>query len=239
MPTGAANRFPDQCDANPDEARKTNVEASKRLAHATTSKNILLIYISTDYVFAGKPGDAPYEADSNPEPTNLYGQTKLDGERAILDATEETGLGVVLRVPVLYGKAEEPKESAVNVLMDVVWKSQEKDSRGKMDDWAKRYPTNTEDVARVCVDTATRYLDGEQQGLPKILQFSSEDCYTKYEICELFADILGLSLDGIVPDKAGNDPNASVQRPYNTHLSNQVLKDIGISVATQEFKAWW
>lgn len=50
---------------------------------------------------------------------------------------------------------------------------------------------------------------------------------------------MGLSLDGIVADKAGNDPNASVQRPYDTHLSNQALKDIGISVATQEFKAWW
>lgn len=91
----------------------------------------------------------------------------------------------------------------------------------------------------MCVDTATRYLDGEQHRLPKILQFSSEECYTKYEICELFAEIMGLSLDGIVADKAGNDPNASVQRPYDTHLSNQALKDIGISVATQEFKAWW
>lgn len=134
MPTGAANRFPDQCDANPNEARKTNVEASKCLAYATSSKNILLIYISTDYVFPGRPGDAPYEADSNPEPTNLYGQTKLNGERAILEATKETGLGVILRVPVLYGKAEEPKESAVNILMDLVWKSQKKDSMTKMDD---------------------------------------------------------------------------------------------------------
>ncbi|KAF6218949.1 hypothetical protein HO133_005493 [Letharia lupina] len=236
----AANRFPDKCDANPDEARKINVEASKHLAQATSSKNILLIYISTDYVFPGRPGEAPYEAHATPEPTNLYGQTKLDGERAILQATEGTSFGVVLRVPVLYGKAEDPKESAVNILMDVVWKSQEKDARTKMDDWAKRYPTNIEDVARVCVDTATRYLNGERYRLPKILQFSSEDRFTKYEICQLFAEIMGLSLDGMVADdKAGNDPNASVQRPYDTHLSNQALKDIGIDVGTQDFKAWW
>lgn len=240
MLTGAANRYPDKCDANPDEAKNINVEASKLLAHATSSKNVLLIYISTDYVFPGKPGDAPYEADSTPEPKNLYGQTKLDGERAILEATETSGLGVVLRVPVLYGKAEESKESAVNVLMDVMWKSQDKDSRTKIDDWAKRYPTNIEDVARVCVDTATKYLAGEQQHrLPRILQFSSEDQFTKYEICALFAEIMGLSLDGMVADKAGNDPNASVQRPYDTHLTNQALKDIGISIATQDFKAWW
>lgn len=239
MLTGAANRFPDKCDANPDEARKTNVEASRHLAHAITSKNILLIYISTDYVFPGKLGEAPYETNALTSPTNVYGQTKLDGEKAILQATEETGLGVVLRVPVLYGKTDDPKESAVNVLMDVVLKSQDKDSRIQMDDWARRYPTNIEDVSRVCVDTASKYLGGERHGLPKILQFSSEEGYTKYEICQLFAEIMGLSLDGIVADKGGNDPNAKVQRPYDTHLSSQVLEDIGISVATQDFKAWW
>ena len=237
--TGAANRYPDKCDTNPDEARKTNVEASRNLAHATSSKNVLLIYISTDYVFPGKPGDAPYEANATPEPTNTYGQTKLEGERAILEATEATGLGVVLRVPVLYGKGEDPKESAINVLMDVLLKSQEQGSKIKMDDWAKRYPTNIEDVARVCVDVATRYLDDGRHGLPKILQFSSEEEYTKYGVCQLFAEVMGLSLDGIIADQAGNDTNASVQRPYNTHLSTQALKDLGIDIKAQDFKAWW
>ena len=158
-----------------------------------------------------------------------------------MQATDESALGVVLRVPVLYGKSDDPTESAVNVLMDVLWKSQDKDSRTRisMDDWARRYPTNIEDVARVCVDIATKYLDGERDQLPKILQFSSETCFTKYEICQLFAEIMGLSLDGLVADKAGNDPNASVQRPFDTHLSTQALKDIGINVGTQDFKAWW
>ena len=199
----------------------------------------MLIYISTDYVFPGRPGEAPYEAHAIPEPTNVYGQTKLEGERAILQAAEESGLAVVLRVPVLYGKAKDPKESAVNVLMDIVLKAQEKGSMIRVDDWAKRYPTNVEDVARVCVDVVTAYLDGEGHRFPKILQFTSEDGFTKYEICQLFAEIMGLSLDGIVADKAGNDPNASIQRPYDTHLTTRALKDLGISTRTQDFGAWW
>ena len=156
-----------------------------------------------------------------------------------MHATEGTGLGVVLRVPVLYGKAEDPKESAVNVLMDVMWKSQGKGSRIKVDNWAKRYPTNIEDVSRVCVDVATKYLDSGRHRLPKILQFSSEEEYTKFEICQIFAEIMGLSLDGIVADEVVNDTNASVQRPYDTHLSNQGLKDLGVNIETQDFKAWW
>ena len=116
----------------------------------------MLIYISTDYVFSGRQGDAPYEAHATPGPTNLYGQTKLDGEYAVLDEFKiagKGGLGVVLRVPVLYGPAESPAESAVNVLMDSVHKAQEDGAKIKMDHWALRYPTNTEDVGRVCYGT--------------------------------------------------------------------------------------
>lgn len=242
---GAANRFPDRCDADPEGARRLNVDASRQLAQATASRSIFLVYISTDYVFPGKPGEAPYEADAPTQPPNLYGQTKLDGEKLVLQETKTAGLGIVIRVPVLYGKAEEPKESAVNVLMDALWKAQEiktEDAKIEMDDWAQRYPTNTEDVGRVTLDVAQKYLEAgdARQNLPRILQFSSEDKMTKYEICEVFADIMGLPLgDGMVRNKTGGGPEASVQRPYDTHLSTRALKEIGINVNTQDFGAWW
>lgn len=147
-----------------------------------------------------------------------------------------------MRVPVLYGEVEENKESAVNVLMDAVQKAQEKDAQVKMDDWAARYPTNTEDVGRVCHDIAAKYLGaenaGERDGLPRVLQFSSEDRMTKYGICEAFAEIMGLPLDGMVAVKEGN-VEGGVQRPYDTHLSTKALKELGISVKTQNFVGWW
>lgn len=127
--------------------------ASSSLASLAAARDILVIYISTDYVFPGVPGDAPYQADAEPQPPNLYGQTKRDGEIAVLDSYAKAGkegLGVVLRVPVLYGHAETPAESAVNVLMDAVWKAQTQGATVNMDHWAIRYPTNTEDIGRVC-----------------------------------------------------------------------------------------
>lgn len=150
---GAAQRFPDKVDKDPEGARALNIAASKLLASVTAARDILMIYISTDYVFPGRPGDAPYEADATPGPTNLYGQTKLDGETAVLEEYAKAGkegLGIVLRVPVLYGHAETPSESAVNVLMDSVWKAQTEGTKIKMDHWALRYPTNTEDIGRIC-----------------------------------------------------------------------------------------
>ncbi|KAI1335210.1 hypothetical protein F5Y15DRAFT_428383 [Xylariaceae sp. FL0016] len=241
--TGAANRFPDKCDKDPEGSRALNVAATESLAALCASRDILLIYISTDYVFPGKPGDAPYQADAAPAPTNLYGQTKLDGEQVTLAEFKKAGkpgLGVVMRVPVLYGQAESNAESAVNVLMDTVWKAQEPGAKIKMDHWALRYPTNTEDVGRVCHDVSVKYLSTEDRSsLPQILQFSSEDKCTKYEICEQFGEIMGLSTAAIEPNTEGNDPNAAVQRPYDCHLSTKALKDLGIDVATQDFKAWW
>ncbi|KAK1760779.1 methionine adenosyltransferase 2 subunit beta [Echria macrotheca] len=238
----AANRFPDKVEKDPEGTRLINIEASRSLASLCAARGILLIYISTDYVFAGRPGDAPYEADAATGPTNLYGQTKLDGEEAVLGAFKaagKEGLGVVLRVPVLYGPAEKNAESAVNILMDSVLKAQG-GAKVSMDHWALRFPTNTEDVARVCRDVAVKYLEAENpEALPRVLQFSSEDKYTKYEICQLFAEIMGLPIDGVVPNTEGNDPKASVQRPYDCHLSTKALKDIGIDVSTQDFVGWW
>lgn len=126
--------------------------ATRSLASLCAARSILMIYVSTDYVFAGREGEAPYDVDAEPAPPNLYGETKLGGERAMLEefaSAGKEGLGVVVRVPVLYGEAEVPEESAVNVLMNAVWKAQTEGVKVKMDDWSVRYPTNTEDVARV------------------------------------------------------------------------------------------
>ncbi len=139
-------------DKDPEGTRRLNIDATEALARLCATGRILLIYISTDYVFSGRPGEAPYEVDAPTGPTNLYGQTKLDGERAVLAAYAAAGadgLGVVLRVPVLYGVAQSPAESAVNVLLDAVTKAQKEDAKIKMDHWSLRYPTNTDDVARV------------------------------------------------------------------------------------------
>ncbi|QSZ32764.1 hypothetical protein DSL72_002343 [Monilinia vaccinii-corymbosi] len=238
----AANRFPDKCDNDPEGTRALNVAAPASLAEFCAARSILLIYISTDYVFPGTEGDAPYETTHPANPPNLYGETKYEGEKAVLAEYEKagkSGLGVILRLPVLYGKGE-PEESAVSVLVSSVWKAQEKDATVKMDHWALRYPTNTEDVGRVLADIASKYLESKDpSSLPRILQFSSEDKFTKYEICKLFAEILGLPLDGMVANTEGNDPNARVQRPYDCHLSTTALKDLGINVATMDFVGFW
>jgi len=257
----AANRFPDSCTSNPSAAAALNTEATRHLAKECHQRGIILIYISTDYVFSGKRGEAPYKASDRTNPTNMYGKTKADGEQAVLEETgviraghSNKSLGIILRVPLLYGHCEEndPTKSAVHVLLDTIWKAQslkEGDPKIKVDDYALRYPTAAEDVARICVDIATLCTkdEDEAQNMPRILHFTSETCYTKYGMVKLFAeDILGLPIDKIEPwdptqdeQEASSGGSVGTVRPYDSHLDTQVLKDIGISVATQDFIGWW
>lgn len=148
----------------------------------------------------------------------------------------------MLRVPVLYGPVSPDKgnaESAVNTLLDALAKAQD-GTKVAMDDWSVRYPTHTADVGRVCVDVADKFSAASAPGsLPRVLQFSGEERFTKFEMCRLFAEIRGCGLGGMVANKEGNDPNAAVQRPYDTHLSTKALQSLGVNVRAQEFGAWF
>ncbi|KAF2096017.1 NAD(P)-binding protein [Rhizodiscina lignyota] len=275
----AANRFPDFCESSPPSAFAINSTATATLASQTFRRSIFLLYISTDYVFSGRPGEAPYYPSSPTHPPNVYGQTKRDGEIGVLrntggpadgnaDASGQDGwddgpavLGAVLRVPLLYGSADKEKgesESAVHPLVTSVYKAQyikadDGDAKIKMDDYAIRYPTCTEDVGRVCVDVSTLYL-GERdteadkrkfKQLPRILQFSSEQKYTKYEMCEALAEILGLPVDGLQrwdpskEDEGKSEGDSQTARPYDCHLDTGALKELGINVNCLDFVAWW
>ncbi|KAL9098073.1 MAG: hypothetical protein Q9163_006196 [Psora crenata] len=241
--SGAAIRSPAQCDRDPETARKVNIQGTHLLAQAAVRHSSLLIYISTDYVFSGRPGEAPYEADSPPQPANFYGKTKLAGEKAVLELTKKNGLGFVLRVPLLYGKVDGLKESAVNALVAVVWGAQEEGSRIPMDHRSQRYPTNTEDVARVCVDVADFAYHHDKHTLaavPKILQFTSKERFTRFRMCELFAQLMGLPLGGIVVDSNILAPKSYIhKKPFDSHMSTQVLSDMGIRLHTKDFYTWW
>lgn len=80
------------CERNPEEARRVNVEGTKNVVDAARAVGARLIYISTASVFSGREGN--YREEDIPEPMNVYNTTKRDGEIAVL-AYEK---GMVLRL---------------------------------------------------------------------------------------------------------------------------------------------
>jgi len=80
----AAYTAVDRAEEEEDLANQINHLAVKQLAEFANSQNAKLIHISTDYVFDGKNESLYLESD-NPNPINVYGKTKLLGEKAVLE----------------------------------------------------------------------------------------------------------------------------------------------------------
>jgi len=73
----------DQAESEPEAAFAINGQAPGILAELAADQAIALIHFSTDYVFDGTKG-SPYLETDPPGPVNIYGQSKLAGEQAIL-----------------------------------------------------------------------------------------------------------------------------------------------------------
>ena len=72
------------CEHSPELAEKINCKGTENIAKASIKQNSKLLYVSTDYVFDGKKG--MYREDDETIPINVYGKTKLKGEKTALKA---------------------------------------------------------------------------------------------------------------------------------------------------------
>jgi dTDP-4-dehydrorhamnose reductase len=78
----AAYTAVDKAEQEPEQAFLINAAAVGVLAEASRQVGAALIHYSTDYVFPGD-GERPWQEDDVTGPLSVYGQTKLEGERAI------------------------------------------------------------------------------------------------------------------------------------------------------------
>ncbi len=88
----AAYTAVDKAESEPEKAHLINVIGAKNLAVVCKQNSTVLLHISTDFVFDGdfsklspRAQSRGYSENDIPNPTGVYGQTKLDGEKAIQD----------------------------------------------------------------------------------------------------------------------------------------------------------
>jgi len=75
----------DKAESEPEKARAINATGPGILAEEARKIDAVLVHYSTDYVFDGTK-DSPYNETDRPNPLNVYGQTKLEGEECIAAA---------------------------------------------------------------------------------------------------------------------------------------------------------
>jgi len=89
----------DLCESQREQAFAINAEAPKHLAEICSGKKAKLIHFSTDYVFDGEKREPYLETDAA-KPVSVYGESKRDGEKFVLQASDRH---LVVRVSWVFG----------------------------------------------------------------------------------------------------------------------------------------
>ncbi len=93
----------DECQRRPDLARAVNVDGPAHLAEAAEAIGATFLHFSSNYVFDGNREREPYTIKDEPRPSNVYGRTKLDGERVAL---ERCSRSFIIRTSWVYGRGK-------------------------------------------------------------------------------------------------------------------------------------
>lgn len=180
----------DDAERDPDGASAVNAIAVEGLGAVARARGIRVIHLSTDYVFDGAAG-APYPPGAPTAPQNVYGRTKLDGERRLLAACP--GSAVVRSAWIHDGAGRNFVATAVRTLtsgrsMDVV-----DDQIGT--------PTRSRNVARAV------WLIIQRPALAGVLHFTDAGVASWYDV----AECVRVTLEG-----AGRLPSQSAVVPGST-----------------------
>ncbi len=90
----------DGCESNRELCFAVNAVGVKNIALACRGRGITIVHFSTDYIFDGRKG-TPYGEEDPPAPINVYGASKLEGERFLQDLAENY---LLIRTAWLYGR---------------------------------------------------------------------------------------------------------------------------------------
>ena len=127
----------DLCEEKKELAFKVNGQGVHNLSKMCDSFNAFLVHVSTDYVFSGK-SKRPYKEDDDTSPINVYGASKLEGERKIQDTFDNY---IIARTSWLFGK------NGKNFIKTILELSKKLDVLRVVDDQIGR-PTYTKDLAQ-------------------------------------------------------------------------------------------
>ncbi len=198
----------DQAEREPDRVMRINAEGTRRVAQAAAAVGAKLIYLSTDYVFDGEKR-VPYVETDEPHPINVYGRSKLEGEREALAYCPNT---LVVRTSWLYGS------TGKNFVRTILQLAAEQPVLKVVAD-QRGCPTHARDLASALCQIVPLDLRG-------ILHATGAGDCTWYEFACEIVSVMGLTVrvEPISTDEAGRP----ARRPAYSVLSCQRLHDAGI-----------
>jgi dTDP-4-dehydrorhamnose reductase len=183
----------ERCEADTAWAAAANHLGPLALARA--ANGVPFVFFSTDYVFDGAAG--PYAEEDEAKPLSAYGRTKLDGERAILDAHANA---LVVRTTTVYGPDPQGKNFLYTLRRLL---TEGKTMRVPCDQLAT--PTYVEDLA----EAAIALVNKEQHG---IFHVAGPEFLSRYDFALQACEILSLDAS-TMQSVATAELNQKAKRP--------------------------
>ena len=210
----AAYTAVDAAESNVEICTKLNVEAPTLLAQAAHKHGAKLIHVSTDYVFDGS-NCRPYREDDPICPTSVYGSTKADGEKHIIDAAPESIKNKTAWLYSPHGK------NFVKTMIDL---GHNRETLCVVSDQVGT-PTNALDLASVIAS----FINCEKWH-PGIYHFSNEGAISWYDFTMAIHRLAGITTCHVLPCMTKDYPTPATRPHYSVLDKSKIKATLGIEI---------
>lgn len=203
----------ERCEEQPERAFAINAIAVRGLARACDERGVILMQISTDYVFDGTAGQ-PYTEDDAPAPLNVYGCSKLAGELLVRAALPRH---YIVRTSGLFGLSG-PSGKGLNFVQRILQRARAGERLEVVDDQTLAQ-TSTRDLAERLEDL----IESEAFGMYHLTNAGGRSWYAFARLC---LDLAGLEAE--LRPISSSQYGTHIRRPAFSVLANKRLTAIGL-----------
>lgn len=212
----AAYTAVDKAESEPELAHRLNAQAPGVIAHEAKELKAWLIHYSTDYVFNGH-GDQSFVETDTTEPLNVYGKTKLEGEKNI----QASGcLHLIFRTSWVYSA------NGNNFIKTILRLAQQRDKLTVVNDQIGS-PTGAELIADITA--LTLFMIKHKPEISGLYHLTASGSTSWYEFAKFILESaesanlpLKIKSSALQPIASSDFPSAA-QRPFNSRLNSLKL----------------
>ncbi|MDQ7031289.1 MAG: dTDP-4-dehydrorhamnose reductase [Desulfonauticus sp.] len=200
----------EKAEEEPKKAFELNKVFPKIVGNVCKELDVYLIHYSTDFVFDGQK-ETPYEDTDEPHPLNVYGQTKLEGEKVLLEIPDLEVL--IIRTAWLFGRGK------LNFVSKILNLAKNKSSLNVVHDQVGS-PTYTLDLARYSL----ALLHKKSTGIFHVVNAGQASWC---ELAQEAVNCLGLACQ-IIPISSKDFPQKAKRPAYSVLSINKFVQTTGI-----------
>lgn len=213
----AAYTAVDKAESEPEKAHAINVVGAQNLAVVCKKQHAVLLHVSTDFVFDGTK-TSPYTEEDTPNPTGMYAQTKLDGEKAIQAVFDDY---YIIRTSWVYS------QFGNNFMKTMLRLAAERDSLSVVNDQIGT-PTNAVDLAEALIK-----IIASRKNAFGIYNFSNEGQCSWYDFAQKIFEINKVTID-LKPIPTTSFPTPAKRPAYSVLDKSKIKNTFGLEIKNWE-----